>query len=89
MSYVGTKMFFGVCLNMYVTILLINNQNVWLNKRLIEERGLIIAGLKYGDTKVNKNKTKNTLSGIFCFVFIYFCFFLFFGNNNNNNNNMI
>lgn len=54
MSYVGTKMFFGVCLNMYVTILLINNQNVWLNKRLIEERGLIIAGIKYGDTKGNK-----------------------------------
>ena len=51
MSYVGTKVFFGVCLNMYVTILLINNQNVWLNKRLIEERGLIIAGLKSGDAK--------------------------------------
>jgi len=54
MSYVGTKIFFGVCVNIYVTVVLINNQNVWLNKRFIEERGLIIAGLKSGDTKVNK-----------------------------------
>ena len=54
MSYVGTKIFFGVCVNIYVTVLLINNQNIWLNKRLIEERGLIIAGLKSGDTKRNK-----------------------------------
>jgi hypothetical protein len=45
MSYIGTKIFLGICVNMYVTVVLINNQNVWLNKRLIEERGLIIAGL--------------------------------------------
>jgi hypothetical protein len=54
MSYVGTKVFFGVCVNIYMSVLLINNQNVWLNKRLIEERGLIIAGLKSGEA--NKNK---------------------------------
>ena len=43
MSYIGTKIFFGVCVNIYATIVLINNQNIWLNKRLIEERRLIIA----------------------------------------------
>ena len=46
MSYVGTKIFFGVCVNIYATVLLINNQNIWLDKRLREERGLIIAGTK-------------------------------------------
>jgi hypothetical protein len=54
MSYIGTKLFFGVCVNIYVTVLLINNQNIWLNKRLKEERGLIIAGLKSGDAKGHK-----------------------------------
>jgi hypothetical protein len=49
MSYIGTKIFFGVCVNVYATIVLINNQNIWLNKRLIEERRLIIA-----ETKGNK-----------------------------------
>jgi len=49
MSYIGTKIFFGVCVNIYTTIVLINNQNIWLNKRLIEERKLIIA-----ETKGNK-----------------------------------
>jgi hypothetical protein len=49
MSYIGTKIFFGVCVNIYATIVLINNQNIWLNKRLIEERRLIIA-----ETKGNK-----------------------------------
>jgi hypothetical protein len=49
MSYIGTKIFFGVCVNIYATIVLINNQNIWLNKRLIEERKLIIA-----ETKGNK-----------------------------------
>jgi hypothetical protein len=46
MSYIGTKIFFGVCVNIYVTTVLINNQNIWLDKRLREERGLIIAGQK-------------------------------------------
>jgi hypothetical protein len=46
MSYIGTKVFFGVCVNIYATIVLINNQNIWLNKRLIEERKLIIAETK-------------------------------------------
>ena len=46
MSYIGTKVFFGVCVNIYATVLLINNQNIWLDKRLREERGLIIAGSK-------------------------------------------
>lgn len=46
MSYIGTKIFFGVFLNIYVTTVLINNQNIWLDKRLREERGLIIAGTK-------------------------------------------
>jgi hypothetical protein len=46
MSYIGTKIFFGVCVNIYVTVVLINNQNIWLDKRLREERGLIIAGTK-------------------------------------------
>ena len=54
MSYVGTKVFFGVCVNIYVTVVLINNQTIWLNKRFIEERGLIISGLKSGDAKGNK-----------------------------------
>jgi hypothetical protein len=49
MSYIGTKIFFGVCVNIYANIVLINNQNIWLNKRLIEERRLIIA-----ETKGNK-----------------------------------
>ena len=46
MSYIGTKIFFGVFLNIYVTTVLINNQNIWLDKRLREERGLIITGTK-------------------------------------------
>jgi len=46
MSYIGTKIFFGVCVNIYVTTVLINNQNIWLDKRLREERGLIITGTK-------------------------------------------
>jgi hypothetical protein len=46
MSYIGTKIFFGVFLNIYVTVVLINNQNIWLDKRLREERGLIITGTK-------------------------------------------
>ena len=46
MSYVGTKIFFGVCVNIYATILLMDNQTIWLDQRLREERGLIIAGTK-------------------------------------------
>ena len=57
MSYIGTKVFFGICVNIYATTLLINNQNIWLNKRLIEERGLIIAGTK-GNKQIKKYAPK-------------------------------
>jgi len=46
MSYVGTKIFFCVCVNIYATVLLMDNQTIWLNKRLKEERGIIIAETK-------------------------------------------
>lgn len=46
MSYVGTKIFFSICVNIYASFCFINIQNVWLNNRLIEERKLIIADLK-------------------------------------------
>ena len=49
MSYIGTKIFFGACVNIYATVLLMDNQTIWLDKRLREERGLIIA-----ETKRNK-----------------------------------
>lgn len=49
MSYIGTKVFFGVCVNIYATVVLIDKQTIWLDKRLREERGLIIA-----ETKRNK-----------------------------------
>jgi hypothetical protein len=43
MSYIGTKVFFGVCVNIYATVVLIDKQTIWLDKRLRDERGLIIA----------------------------------------------
>ena len=46
MSYIGTKIFCGICVNIYASVCFINIQNEWLNNRLIEERKLIIAGLK-------------------------------------------
>jgi hypothetical protein len=46
MSYVGTKIFFGVCVNIYATVLLMDNQTIWLNKRFREEREIIISGTK-------------------------------------------
>lgn len=49
MSYIGTKVFFGVCVNIYATVVLIDKQSIWLNKRLTEEGRLIIA-----ETKGNK-----------------------------------
>jgi hypothetical protein len=46
MSYIGTKIFFGVCVNIYATVVLMNNQSIWLDKRLREERKLIITETK-------------------------------------------
>jgi hypothetical protein len=46
MSYIGTKIFFGVCLNSYLSLLIMNNASVWLDTRLIKDRNAIIEEIR-------------------------------------------
>lgn len=42
MAYIGTKIFLGVCLNSYFSLLIMQKASIWLDKRLIENRNAII-----------------------------------------------
>lgn len=46
MSYNGTKIFFGVCLNSYLSLLIVQKSSVWLDKTLIEDRNRIIEEIR-------------------------------------------
>ena len=46
MSYIGTKIFLGVCLNSYLSIQIMTKASIWLDKRLIEDRNAIIEEIK-------------------------------------------
>ena len=46
MSYVGTKVFIGMCVNIFASVAIMNSQSIWLNKRLTEDRNLIIEEIK-------------------------------------------
>lgn len=46
MSYIGTKIFFGVCLNSCFTLVIMQKASVWLNKTLIEDRNKIIEEIR-------------------------------------------
>lgn len=46
MSYIGTKIFFGVCLNSYLSLLIMTKASIWLDRRLIEDRNAIIEEIK-------------------------------------------
>lgn len=51
MSYIGTKIFIGMCLNIYASIAIINSQTVWLDKRMREDRKAIIEEIKKSAAK--------------------------------------
>jgi hypothetical protein len=51
MSYVGTKIFIGLCVNIFVSVSIMNSQSIWLSKRLREDRNLIIEEIKKIATK--------------------------------------
>lgn len=51
MAYIGTKIFLGVCLNSYFSILIMQNVSIWLNKRLIEDRNTIIEEIRKTSVK--------------------------------------
>ena len=46
MSYIGTKIFFGVCLNSYLSLLIMQKASIWLDKTLIEDRKQIIEEIR-------------------------------------------
>lgn len=46
MHYVGTKVFIGLCTNVFASLAIMNSQSIWLNKRLSEDRNLIIEEIK-------------------------------------------
>ena len=46
MSYVGTKVFIGLCANIFACIAIINSQSIWLDKRMREDRKAIIEEIK-------------------------------------------
>jgi hypothetical protein len=51
MSYIGTKVFIGMCVNIFGSVAIMNSQSIWLNKRLIEDRNLIIEEIKKAAAK--------------------------------------
>ena len=51
MSYIGTKIFLGVCLNSYLSLLIMKNASVWLDKQLIKDRNAIIEEIRKTATK--------------------------------------
>ena len=46
MSYIGIKIFIGMCVNIYASISIINYQSDWLHKRIIQDRKFIIEEIK-------------------------------------------
>ncbi len=46
MSYVGTKIFIGLGVNIFASVSIMNSQSIWLSKRLREDRNLIIEEIK-------------------------------------------
>lgn len=51
MSYIGTKIFFGVCLNSYFSLLIVQKASVWLDKRMREDRKAIVEEIKKAAAK--------------------------------------
>ena len=51
MSYVGTKVFIGMCVNIFASVAIMNSQSIWINKRLREDRNLIIEEIKKAAAK--------------------------------------
>ena len=51
MSYIGTKVFIGMCVNIYASIAIMNNQTVWLDKTMREDRKVIIEEIKKAAAK--------------------------------------
>ncbi len=46
MTYIGTKIFLGVCLNSYLNLLIIKKASIWLDKQLIEDRNYIVEEIR-------------------------------------------
>ena len=46
MTYIGTKIFLGVCLNSYLSLLIIQKASVWLDKRLKKDRNAIVEEIR-------------------------------------------
>jgi len=51
MAYIGTKIFLGVCLNSYFSLLVMQKASIWLDKRLIENRNAIIEEIRKTSAK--------------------------------------
>ena len=51
MTYIGTKIFLGVCLNSYFSLLIMQKASIGLDKRLIEDRNAIIKEISKTSTK--------------------------------------
>lgn len=51
MSYIATKIFIGMCVNIYASVAIMNTQTVWLHKRMSEDRNLIIEEIKKAAAK--------------------------------------
>lgn len=51
MSYVGTKVFIGLCANIFASVAIINSQTVWLHKRMREDRNAVIEEIKKSAAK--------------------------------------
>jgi hypothetical protein len=51
MSYIGTKVFIGMCVNILASVSIMNSQSIWLNKRLREDRNAVIEEIKKAAAK--------------------------------------
>lgn len=51
MSYIGTKIFIGMCVNIYASVAIMNSHTVWLHKRLREDRNAVIEEIKKAAAK--------------------------------------
>ena len=54
MSYIGTKIFFGVCLNSYFSLLIASKALSWLDYRIREERKIILSEMRTSAIKTAK-----------------------------------
>lgn len=46
MSYIGTKIFIGVCVNSYFSLLVMQKASVWLDAKLTKDRNTIIEEIR-------------------------------------------